>query len=79
MTEARPDDDQPHPLCWEASYEIVLALKATHPDVRIDSVGLAELQAMIVALPGFADDPALAHDALLCEILREWYEESDAD
>mgnify|MGYP005841717717 CR=1 FL=1 len=79
MPEARPDDDEPHSLCWEASYEIVLALKAQHPDVPIDSVGLAELQAMIVALPGFADDPALAHDALLCEILREWYEEVDAD
>jgi len=29
----------------------------------------------IIDLPGFADDPKLAHDALLSDILREWYEE----
>gem|GEM_PF-3703345 len=31
---------------------------------------------MIVALPDFVDDPTLAHDGLLTEILREYYEEA---
>jgi Fe-S-cluster formation regulator IscX/YfhJ len=31
---------------------------------------------MIIDLPNFADDPTLANDDLLNDILREWYEES---
>ena len=46
-----------------------------HPDADLDALGLHQLFEWIVALPGFADDPSLAHDALLTEILREWYEE----
>lgn len=67
-----------YPLTWEASYEIVLALMRHHPTADIDKLGLQELHQIIVALPGFDDDPALAHDALLISILREWYEESTA-
>jgi FeS assembly protein IscX len=63
-------------LDWDASYEIVRALNQKYPDISIDSVGLKQLKEMIVALPNFVDDPSLAHDGLLREILREWYEES---
>jgi FeS assembly protein IscX len=69
-----PDD--PKLLYWEASYEIVLQLIAHYPDVDLDNLGLEDLNQMIVSLPGFADDPALAHDELLVEILREYYEEA---
>ncbi len=69
------DDDWPKPLYWEASYEIVLALLERHPDADLDSVGLQQLFEWIIALPGWADDPALANDGLLTAILREWYEE----
>jgi len=68
------DDDQ-HPLYWEASYEIVLSLMEHHPDADLDSLGLRQLWEWIIALPGFADDPLLANDDLLTDILREWYEE----
>jgi FeS assembly protein IscX len=68
-------DEEPKPLYWEASYEIVLSLMETHPDADLDALGLQQLFEWIIALPGFADDPILAHDALLTEILREWYEE----
>ena len=71
------DETEPKPLYWEASYEIVLALMEHHPDADLDTLGLHQLLALIVALPGFADDPILAHDGLLTEILREWYEEID--
>ena len=47
-----------------------------HPDADLDTLGLAQLLEWIIALPGFADDPALAHDDLLSGILREWYEEN---
>jgi FeS assembly protein IscX len=53
----------------------VLALIEHHPNADLDTLGLQQLFEMIVALPGFADDPILAHDGLLTGILREWYEE----
>ncbi len=68
--------ESPQPLYWESSYEIVLALMRRYPDQDLDALGLQELFTMIVTLPGFADDPSLAHDALLTEILREYYEEA---
>jgi len=68
--------DTPHPLYWESPYEIILQLMARYPDVDLNSLGLQDLYQMIVTLPDFADDPALAHDDLLTEILREYYEEA---
>jgi FeS assembly protein IscX len=64
-------------LYWDNSYEIVLALMEHHADVVIDDVGVEALHAMIVALPNFADDPLLANEGILMDILREWYEESN--
>jgi FeS assembly protein IscX len=69
------EDDRPKALYWEASYEIVLGLMEHHPDADLDTLGLQQLYEWIIALPGFADDPALAYDGLLTSILREWYEE----
>lgn len=62
-------------MYWEASYEIVLSLIEHHPDADLDTLGLQQLLEWIIALPGFADEPILAHDDLLTGILREWYEE----
>jgi FeS assembly protein IscX len=70
-----PEASTPKPLFWEASYEIVLGLVEHHPDADLDTLGLQQLFEWIIILPGFADDPLLAHDDLLTEILREWYEE----
>ena len=63
-------------LYWDASYEIVLALMQEYPQADLDTLGLYELNQRIIALPGFADDPALVNDAILMEILRDWVEES---
>ncbi len=62
-------------LYWESSYEIVLALVERYPDADLETVGLDQLCRWIVNLPEFADDPALANDGILNDILREWYEE----
>jgi FeS assembly protein IscX len=75
----QPDDNTNNPLCWDASYEIILALARHYPDVHVEEVGLAQLKAMILALPGFQDDPQIASDDLLKNILREWYEEAESD
>lgn len=66
---------QPGKLYWDATYEIVLRLIDQHPDANLDAMGLQQLYELIVALPGFADDPELANEGILTEILREWYEE----
>ena len=65
-------------LYWESDYEIVLALMEAYPNVELDDLGLDELSERITGLPGFADDPALANDAILKAILRDWYEEISA-
>jgi FeS assembly protein IscX len=65
-------------LYWEPTYEIVLALMETYPTINIEKVGMQQLMDMIVALPNFADDPSIASDDLLRDILREWYEEATA-
>ncbi len=65
-------------LYWDASYEIVLNLIDAHPDVNVDEIGTEQLYRWIVALPNFADDPALVNEGILNGILREWYEEVNA-
>ena len=62
-------------LYWDATYELVCSLDDTYPDIVIDDVGIDQLYKMIVALPNFADDPALVNNGILNAILREWYEE----
>ncbi len=68
--------DELNTLYWDSSFEIVLALMELFPDVEIESVGLDQLYEAIIALPNFADDPALANESILLGILREWYEET---
>jgi FeS assembly protein IscX len=64
-----------NPLYWESSYEIVLRLMEVYPDVDIETVGTEQLFQWIIALPHFADDPSLANEGILNDILRDWYEE----
>lgn len=65
-------------LNWESSYAIVLSLMESYPDLDLDCLGIEQLRQMIIALPSFADDPGLANDEILNEILRVWYEEANA-
>lgn len=67
--------DAAHNLHWESTYQIVLALCEMYPAVDIENIGLDQLHQYVVTLPNFADDPALANEGILSEILREWYEE----
>lgn len=65
-------------LYWESSYEIVLALMEAYPEFDVESVGMEQLYQMVIALPDFADDPELANEGILKQLLREWYEETSA-
>jgi FeS assembly protein IscX len=68
----------PQGLSWETTYEIVLELIHLYPDVNVDDLGTERLFQWIVTLPNFSDDPSLANEDILNEILREWYEEVNA-
>ena len=68
-------DSNAAPLYWESTYAIVLRLMETYPNADIDSVGMEQLYQWVLALPDFADDPALVNNGILNEILRTWYEE----
>jgi FeS assembly protein IscX len=67
------------PLDWEATYEIVLRLMELYPTLDLDTLGLQQLLDMILGLPEFVDDPRLANESLLNEVLREWIEECAFD
>jgi FeS assembly protein IscX len=64
-------------LYWDSSYEIVMSLVDRYPEVDVETVGVEQLYQWIIALPNFADDPNLANEGILNDILREWYEEVD--
>lgn len=66
-------------LDWESSHALALALMVAHPDAELDALGLEQLQAWILELPGFVDDPALVNDDILTDVLRDWYEEVTPD
>jgi FeS assembly protein IscX len=63
-------------LFWDATYAIAMALINRHPDVSPEQTGLNEMAALIEALPGFQDDPALATERILMDIQIVWYEET---
>jgi FeS assembly protein IscX len=63
-------------LYWDSTYAIVVALIENYPEQRPVDTGLEELVALVTALPGFEDDPALATEQILYDILTVWYEES---
>jgi FeS assembly protein IscX len=65
-------------LYWDSSYEIVLSLMEAHRGIDLETVGIGQLYEWIIALPNFADDPAVVNEGILNEILREWYEEASA-
>ena len=71
-------DQEVETFFWEPTYEIVRRLMARYPDADIEAIGLHELREMIIALPGFADEPSIASDELISDILREWYEEASS-
>lgn len=63
-------------LYWDATYAIAMALMEYYPQYDPEDVGLNQLAGLIVALPGFSDDPAMATERILSDIQIVWYEEA---
>ena len=62
-------------LTWDDSYAIAQELSKSNPNINLEEVSLMMIYDWTMDLPGFADDPELANDAVLAAIFREWFEE----
>ena len=61
---------------WTDSSEIAVALADAHPDVDPRRVNFVDLRNMIVALPGFDDDPKRSGEKILEAIQMAWIDEA---
>jgi FeS assembly protein IscX len=62
---------------WTDSREVAIALAGAHPDLDPARVRFTDLRAYVLALPGFADDPAHCGEKILEAIQMAWIDESD--
>ena len=61
---------------WTDSQEIAIALADAHPDVDPRRVNFVDLRDLVVALPGFDDDPKRSGEKILEAIQMAWMEEA---
>ncbi|WP_233237559.1 Fe-S cluster assembly protein IscX [Bordetella sp. LUAb4] len=61
---------------WVDTYQIAEALFDVHPDVDPATVRFTQLREMVMALPGFEDDPARSGEKILEAIQQAWIEEA---
>ena len=60
---------------WTDSLEIAIALADAHPDVDPRRVNFVDLRDLVVALPGFDDDPKRSGEKILEAIQMAWIDE----
>ena len=61
---------------WTDSQDIAIALADAHPDVDPRRVNFVDLRDLVVALPGFDDDPKRSGEKILEAIQASWIEEA---
>jgi FeS assembly protein IscX len=74
--DASADSDPGLELYWDATYAIAVSLMELHPELQPEFVGLHQLADLVIALPGFRDDPALVTERILQDIQIVWFEEA---
>ena len=62
-------------LTWDDPGEIAWALIDAHPDADPLDLNFVDLHRMIVALPGFDDDPDAAGETRLEAVVVAWHEQ----
>jgi len=60
---------------WTDSQDIAIALADAHPDVDPRRVNFVDLRDLVVALPGFDDDPKRSGEKILEAIQMAWIDE----
>ncbi|MBL8311658.1 MAG: Fe-S cluster assembly protein IscX [Burkholderiales bacterium] len=62
-------------LKWTDSLEIAIQLSEAHPDVDPAQLRFTALMKMVLALPGFSDDPKHCGERILEAIQQAWIDE----
>ena len=62
-------------LSWDKAEDIGIELFAADPDTDPLQVRFTDLHKLVIALPGFDDDPLKSNEAKLEAIQMAWYEE----
>jgi len=60
---------------WRDVDDIALDLVERYPHIDPLNVSMDEIRRMVVELPTFGDNPAVATDAILDAIQAAWYDE----
>jgi len=60
---------------WTDSQELAIALADAHPEVDPRRVNFVDLRDMVIALPGFDDDPKRSGEKILEAIQMAWIDE----
>ncbi|MDO5530516.1 Fe-S cluster assembly protein IscX [Sutterella sp.] len=64
-------------LKWTDARAIGEALYDANPDLDPLTLSFVKLHAMVIALPGFDDDPEASNERILEAILQAWLDERD--
>jgi len=62
---------------WVDSREIAIALSGAHPGADPTRMNFVDLRNMVLALPGFDDDPKRSGEKILEAIQAAWMEEAE--
>ena len=62
---------------WTDIYDIVISLEDAHPEISILELKFTDLWRMVLALPGFEDDPQRCNEKILEAIQMTWLKERD--
>ena len=62
---------------WTDTSDIAIALAEAHPNVDPLKLRFTDLREWVLALPGFADDPARSGEKILEAIQMAWIDEAD--
>jgi FeS assembly protein IscX len=62
-------------LTWNEPREVAWALDDAYPDADPLDLNFVDLHRMILALPGFDDDPEASSEAKLEAIVMAWHEQ----
>ena len=62
---------------WTDTQRIAEDLADTHGDIDPQTVRFTQLRELVLALPGFDDDPARCGEKILEAIQQAWIDEAD--
>jgi FeS assembly protein IscX len=62
---------------WTDTLDIAIALDDAHPGVDPATVRFTELHRLVMALPGFDDDPKRSGEKILEAIQQAWIDERE--